>query len=139
MAEKLYRYGELYWVKFDEETVGTEVRGSRPGLIISDNYYNEISRRVIVLPCSKTLDPLYSFELFLPKVVKNIKVKKDFALEGVIKSQIIMTLLIETQNTILQKEIKDLENKNKLLSQKNSYSTNNAKSSDKFILYVGGG
>ena len=35
MAEKLYRYGELYWVKFDEETVGTEIRGPRPGLIIS--------------------------------------------------------------------------------------------------------
>jgi len=75
MAEKLYRYGELYWVKFDEETVGTEIRGPRPGLIISDNAYNIISRRIIVLPCSRTLDPLYSFELFVPQLVKEINGK----------------------------------------------------------------
>ncbi len=72
---KLYKYGELYWVKFDEETVGTEVRGPRPGLIISGNSYNSISRRVILLPCSRTLDPLYSFELFIPKLVKDINGK----------------------------------------------------------------
>ena len=75
MAEKLYRYGELYWVKFDKETVGTEVRGPRPGLIISDNSYNQISKRVVVLPCSRTLDPLYSFELFVPQLVKDINGK----------------------------------------------------------------
>lgn len=75
MTEKLYRYGELYWVEFDEETVGTEVRGSRPGLIISDNTYNQISKRLTVLPCSRTLDPLYSFELFLPNLVKDINGK----------------------------------------------------------------
>ncbi len=75
MADKLYRYGELYWVKFDEETIGTEVRGPRPGLIVSDNSYNQISKRVIVLPCSRTLDPLYSFELFIPKLVKDINGK----------------------------------------------------------------
>ena len=72
MAEKLYRYGEVYWVEFDEETVGTEIRGLRPGVVVSDNTYNEISKRVIVLPCSRTLDPLYSFELFLPQIVKGI-------------------------------------------------------------------
>ena len=72
MAEKLYRYGELYWVEFDEETIGTEIRGPRPGVIISDNSYNEISKRVITLPCSRTLDPLYSFELFIPQLVKDI-------------------------------------------------------------------
>jgi mRNA interferase MazF len=72
MAEKLYRYGELYWVEFDEETVGTEIRGPRPGVVISDNSYNQISKRIVVLPCSRTLDPLYSFELFLPQLVKGV-------------------------------------------------------------------
>jgi len=70
MTKKLYRYGEVYWVEFDEETVGTEVRGPRPGVVISDNSYNEISKRVIALPCSRTPSPLYSFELFLPQLVK---------------------------------------------------------------------
>lgn len=35
--QRLYRYGEIYWVEFDEETVGTELKGDHPGLIISDN------------------------------------------------------------------------------------------------------
>ena len=72
MAEKSYKYGELYWIKFDEETVGTEIRGPRPGIIISDNSYNQLSKRLVVLPCSRTLNPLYSFELFIPKLVKDI-------------------------------------------------------------------
>ena len=107
MAEKLYKYGELYWVKFDEETVGTEIRGLRPGLIISDNSYNEISRRVIVLPCSRTLDPLYSFELYLPKVVKDIdgKVMID-QIQCIDKERVknkIRNLTAEEMNKVIEK------------------------------------
>ena len=107
MAEKLYKYGELYWVEFDEETVGTEVRGPRPGLIISDNSYNQISKRVIVLPCSKTLDPLYSFELFAPKSVKdfNGKIMVD-QIQCIDKERLgdkIRSLTVEEMNKVVQK------------------------------------
>ena len=71
MAEKLYRYGEIYWVEFDEETVGTELKGDHPGLIISDNWYNEEGNRVVVLPCSTTLKPIYPFELFIKNLANN--------------------------------------------------------------------
>jgi len=71
MVEKLYRYGELYWVKFDEETVGTELKGNHPGLIISDNWYNEEGNRVIAMPCSTTLKPIYPFEVFIPNLANN--------------------------------------------------------------------
>ena len=71
MAEKLYRYGEIYWVEFDEETVGTELKGNHPGLIISDDWYNEEGKRVIVLPCSTTLKPIYPFEVFIPNLANN--------------------------------------------------------------------
>lgn len=73
MTEKLYRYGEIYWVEFDEETVGTELKGDHPGLIISDNWYNEEGDRVIVLPCSTTLKPIYPFEVFIPNLANNRK------------------------------------------------------------------
>jgi len=73
MTEKLYRYGEIYWVEFDEETVGTELKGDHPGLIISDNWYNEEGKRVIVLPCSTTLKPIYPFEVFIPNLANNGK------------------------------------------------------------------
>jgi mRNA-degrading endonuclease toxin of MazEF toxin-antitoxin module len=107
MAEKLYKYGELYWVEFDEETVGTEVRGPRPGIIISDNFYNEISRRVIALPCSKTLDPLYSFELFVPQLANNIngKVMID-QIQCIDKERIkgkIRNLTVEEMNKVIEK------------------------------------
>ena len=71
MAEKLYRYGEVYWIEFDEETVGTELKGDHPGLIISDDWYNEEGKRVIVLPCSTTLKPIYPFEVFIPNLANN--------------------------------------------------------------------
>jgi len=107
MAEKLYKYGELYWVEFDEETVGTEVRGPRPGIIISDNSYNDISRRVIALPCSKTLDPLYSFELFIPQLANNIngKVMID-QIQCIDKERIkgkIRNLTVEEMNKVIKK------------------------------------
>ena len=73
MAEKLYKYGEIHWVEFDEETVGTELKGSHLGLIISDNWYNEEGKRVIVLPCSTTLKPIYPFEVFIPNLANNGK------------------------------------------------------------------
>ncbi|RHZ36133.1 type II toxin-antitoxin system PemK/MazF family toxin [endosymbiont GvMRE of Glomus versiforme] len=71
MTEKLYRYGEIYWVKFDEETVGTELKGDHPGVIISDNWYNEEGNRVIVMPCSTTLKPIYPFEVFVENLANN--------------------------------------------------------------------
>ena len=107
MAKKLYRFGELYWVKFDEETVGTEIRGPRPGLIISDNSYNQISERVIVLPCSRTLNPLYSFELFFPKLANEIngKVMID-QVQSIDKARIgdkIRSLTSEEMNRVVAK------------------------------------
>ncbi|MCE8162858.1 MAG: type II toxin-antitoxin system PemK/MazF family toxin [Candidatus Moeniiplasma glomeromycotorum] len=71
MIEKLYKYGEVYWVEFDEETVGTELKGEHPGLIISDDWYNEEGNRVIALPCSSTLRPIYPFEVFIPNLANN--------------------------------------------------------------------
>lgn len=71
MSEKLYQYGEIYWVKFDEKTVGTELKGERPALIISDNWYNKEGNRLIVLPCSTTLHFVYPFEVFIPNLANN--------------------------------------------------------------------
>jgi len=71
MAEKLYKYGEIYWVKFDGKTVGTELKGEHPGLIISDNWYNDEGKRVVVIPCSTALNRIYPFEVFIPNLANN--------------------------------------------------------------------
>jgi mRNA-degrading endonuclease toxin of MazEF toxin-antitoxin module len=51
--------------------VGTELKGKHPGLIISDNWYNEEGNRVIALPCSTTLQPIYPFEVLVRNLANN--------------------------------------------------------------------
>ena len=57
-AEKVKRpqVGEIYKCSFYEKTVGNEIKGPRPVLIISDNWYNEEGNRVIVLPLTRYLN-----------------------------------------------------------------------------------
>ena len=88
MAKKLYRYGEVYWVKFDEETVGTELKGDHPGVIISDDWYNEEGNRVIVMPCSSTLKPIYPFEVFVENLANNGRNGKVMVDQGIDKERL---------------------------------------------------
>ena len=73
MSKQQYKYGEIYWVKFDEETVGTELKGDHPGLVISDSWYNDEGNRIVVLPCSTTLRKIYPFEVFIENLANNNK------------------------------------------------------------------
>jgi mRNA interferase MazF len=52
------RRGEIYWVELDP-VKGSEIRKTRPCLIISNDEQNEVSRRVMVIPLtsSKKLPP----------------------------------------------------------------------------------
>jgi mRNA interferase MazF len=50
MAERSdYRLGSIWLISFDP-SVGTEIRKTRPGLIISGTVFNEQRRKVTVLP-----------------------------------------------------------------------------------------
>lgn len=59
MSEKIVRRGEIYWVKFDKKSVGTEIRKPRPAVIVSSDWQNEVSKRVIVLPFSTKTEKFY--------------------------------------------------------------------------------
>lgn len=45
-----------------DPTVGTEIKKTRPGVIVSNNVQNMSSRRVIVAPVTSNVDKVYSFE-----------------------------------------------------------------------------
>lgn len=45
----MVKRGEVYWVNLDP-TVGTEIRKTRPGLVISPDDMNAVLPRVIVAP-----------------------------------------------------------------------------------------
>jgi mRNA interferase MazF len=51
------RRGEVYWVNLDP-TVGTEIRKTRPGLVISPDDMNAALPRVIVAPLTSKGQPL---------------------------------------------------------------------------------
>jgi mRNA interferase MazF len=46
-------FGEVYKCSFYEETIGTEIRGPRPVLVISTKWYNEESNRITILPLTR--------------------------------------------------------------------------------------
>lgn len=67
MAELRFpRRGEIYWVNLDP-TVGSEIRKTRPALIISNDVGNCYSALVIVAPVtSQGVARAYPFEVAVP-------------------------------------------------------------------------
>jgi mRNA interferase MazF len=55
------RRGDIYWVALDQ-AVGTEIRKTRPAVVISNDSCNRYGSRVVVLPITSNLDSLYPGE-----------------------------------------------------------------------------
>lgn len=53
--------GEVWWVDF-EPALGTEVRKTRPAVIVSNDASNAAMRRVQVVPVTGNTEKLYVFE-----------------------------------------------------------------------------
>jgi len=54
--------GEVWWVEFDPAT-GSEVRKTRPAVIVSNDAANRHLRRVVVVPITSNTDRLYPGEV----------------------------------------------------------------------------
>ena len=65
--------GEIFWVCLDP-TLGTEVRKTRPGLILSNNLANKHSRRVIIAPITSSISRVFPFEaiVLMPEGKKKV-------------------------------------------------------------------
>ena len=57
MAAQRFRRGTVWWVNLDP-TVGTEIRKTRPGLVISPDDLNTALPRLIVAPLTSKGQPL---------------------------------------------------------------------------------
>lgn len=55
------RRGEIYWVALDP-TVGTEIRKTRPAVVVSNDSCNRFGARVVVLPITSHTETLYPGE-----------------------------------------------------------------------------
>ena len=57
-SEIKHQFGEVYKCAFYEESIGTEIRGPRPVVVISTKWYNEESDRITVLPLTRLFNKL---------------------------------------------------------------------------------
>jgi mRNA interferase MazF len=57
----LPRRGEVFWVKLDPAQ-GTEIRKTRPAVVVSNDSCNKYGARVIVLPVTSNVESLYPGE-----------------------------------------------------------------------------
>ncbi len=64
--------GQIYWVQLDP-TIGSEIKKTRPALVISNNANNHASSTVTVLPITSQTTTIYPFEVLLPAGTGGIK------------------------------------------------------------------
>jgi mRNA interferase MazF len=55
------RRGDVFWVNLDP-VVGTEIRKTRPAVVVSNDSCNRYGARVVVLPITSNVDSLYPGE-----------------------------------------------------------------------------
>ncbi len=53
--------GDVYWVNFDP-TIGTEVKKTRPAIILSNNLFNKYLPRLLVVPITSNAAKVYDFD-----------------------------------------------------------------------------
>ncbi|MBP1768166.1 MAG: PemK-like addiction module [Candidatus Aminicenantes bacterium] len=58
------RRGEVFWVKLDPVR-GTEIRKTRPAVILSNDSCNQFGARVIVLPITSNVESLFPGEAMI--------------------------------------------------------------------------
>lgn len=59
--KKLPRRGDVYWVALDP-AIGSEIKKTRPAVIVSNNSCNTFGSRVVVLPLTSNVESLYPGE-----------------------------------------------------------------------------
>jgi len=58
------RRGDVFWVNLNP-VVGTEIRKTRPAVVVSNDSCNRYAARVVVLPVTSNVDSLYPGEAMI--------------------------------------------------------------------------
>ena len=65
--------GQIYWVELDP-SIGSEIKKTRPALIVSNNANNQAADTVTVLPLTSQVKVIRPFEVLLPAGVGGLKI-----------------------------------------------------------------
>lgn len=76
VIDTFFKRGEVYWVNLDP-TLGSEVKKTRPAVIISNDGQNRVGKKVIVAPMTSILKKIYPFEVKVILGDKESKVMID--------------------------------------------------------------
>ena len=74
--DKFPKRGDIYWVSLDP-TLGSEIRKTRPALVISNDIGNELSSRVVVAPITSSVHKIYPFQVKVELEGKICKILLD--------------------------------------------------------------
>jgi len=70
------RRGEVWWINFDP-SIGTEVRKTRPAVIVSNDIANEFLERIQVVPLTSNVEKIYPSEAIVTIRGKKSKAAAD--------------------------------------------------------------
>ena len=62
--KRIPRRGDVYWVALDP-SLGSEIKKTRPAVIVSNDSCNAFGARIVVLPLTSNVDSLYPGEALL--------------------------------------------------------------------------
>jgi len=65
--------GQIYWTQLDP-TIGSEIKKTRPALVISNNASNKSVDTITVLPLTSKVKVVYPFEALLPAGVGGLNI-----------------------------------------------------------------
>ena len=68
--------GSVVLVNLDP-TIGTEIKKTRPVVIVSNDMQNKRSPRIVVLPMTSNIDTVYSFDILVSFAGRDSKVLSD--------------------------------------------------------------
>jgi len=95
--------GDIWWVSFDP-SIGSEIKKTRPAIIISNDFSNLHLSRFQVIPITSNIDKLYPSEAYV-----NVGKKKGKAMTDQITT-ISKERLVKFESKLSKNELQNVEN-----------------------------